>query len=153
MYGAKLLIFMLAIYIAKISVVTMSQFGSQLHGKSKRKLYGNGKLKKKNRDKKRYEMGGYFANTRLGEENQINAVRSRGASQKNKLKYAAYANLLTKNGYKKVKIKAILQSNDNRNFARLKIMTKGTVIDTDEGKAVITNRPGREGSINAKLVK
>ena len=130
----------------------MSQFGSQLHGKSSRKLYGNGKLKKKNRDKKRFEMGGFFANTRLGEENKINKVRGRGALSKNKLKYAAFANLLTSKGYKKVKIKSILESKDNRNFARLKIMTKGTVIDTDEGKAVITNRPGREGSINAKLV-
>ncbi len=130
----------------------MSQFGSQLHGKSKRKLYGNGKLKKKNRDKKRFEMGGYFANTRLGETGKINKVRGRGASVKNKLKYAAFANLLTGSGYKKVKIKAILESKDNRNFARLKIMTKGTVIDTEAGKAVIINRPGREGSINARLV-
>ena len=131
----------------------MSQFGSQLHGKSDRKLYGNGKAKKKSRDKKRYEMGGYFANTKMGEKNSINQVRGRGASIKNKLKYAAYANLMTDKGYKKVKIKSILESKDNRNFARMKIMTKGTVIDTDEGKAVITNRPGREGSINAKLVK
>ncbi|MCL5428108.1 MAG: 30S ribosomal protein S8e [Candidatus Marsarchaeota archaeon] len=131
----------------------MSQFGSQLHGRSDRKLKGNGKLKKKNRDKKRYEMGGYFANTRLGEENKVNQVRGRGASYKNKLKYAAYANLLVGSSYKKARIKSIIESRDNRNFARLKIMTKGTVIDTDEGKAVITNRPGREGSINARLLK
>ncbi len=131
----------------------MSQFGSQLHGKSRRKLYGNGKLKKKFRDKKRYEMGGFFANTRLGDENKVSKARGRGASDKSRLKYAAFANLLVGSSYKKVKIKSILESKDNRNFARLKIMTKGTVIDTDEGKAVITNRPGREGSINAKLVK
>ncbi len=130
----------------------MSQFGSQLHSKSGRKLYGNGKIKKKNRDKKRYEMGGYFASTKLGEENKINKVRGRGSIIKNKLKYAAYANLMTKNGYKKVKIKSIIESKDNRNFARLKIMTKGTIIETDEGKAMIVNRPGREGSVNAKLV-
>lgn len=130
----------------------MSQFGSQLHSKSQRKSYGNGKIKKKNRDKKRYEMGGFFANTRLGEANSINKVRGRGAVEKNKLKYAAFANLFTGKGYKKSKIKTILESGDNRNFARLKIMTKGTVIETEDGKAVITNRPGREGSINAKLV-
>ncbi len=131
----------------------MSQFGSQLHSKSGRKLYGNGKLKKKNRDKKRYEMGGYFASTKLGEENKINKGRGRGNLLKNRLKYAAYANLLIGKSYKKVKIKSIIESRDNRNFARLKIMTKGTLIDTDEGKAMIINRPGREGSINAKLVK
>ena len=131
----------------------MSQFGSQLHNKSGRKLYGNGKLKKKSRDKKRYEMGGYFASTKLGEENKINKVRGRGKVVKNRLKYAAFANLLVGKNYKKVKIKAIVESKDNRNFARLKIMTKGTVIDTDEGKAIIINRPGREGTINAKLLQ
>ena len=130
----------------------MSQFGSQLHSKSDRKLEGNGKQKKKNRDKKRSEMGGYFAATKLGESNEINKVRGRGSLIKNKLKYAAYANVLTSGGYKKAKIKTILESKDNRNFARLKIMTKGSVIETELGKAVITNRPGREGSINAKLL-
>ncbi|MGC8479063.1 MAG: 30S ribosomal protein S8e [Candidatus Micrarchaeia archaeon] len=131
----------------------MSQFGSQLHSKSKRKLYGNGKLKKKSRDKKRFEMGGYFASTKLGAENKINKVRGRGGNIKNKLKYVAFANLLTDNGYKKVKITSIIESKDNRNFARLKIMTKGTLIDTEAGKAIIINRPGREGMVNAKLVK
>jgi small subunit ribosomal protein S8e len=129
----------------------MSQFGSQLHGKSDRKLAGNGKVKKKVRDKRRSEMGGYFSSTRLGDENSINKGRGRGGLEKNRLKYAAYANLLTKEGYRKAKIKTILESGDNRNFARLKIMTKGAVIDTELGKAVITNRPGREGSINARL--
>ena len=98
-------------------------------------------------------MGGYFASTKLGEENKINKVRGRGKVVKNRLKYAAFANLLVGKNYKKVKIKAIVESKDNRNFARLKIMTKGTVIDTDEGKAIIINRPGREGTINAKLLQ
>ena len=130
----------------------MSQFGSQLHSKSERKLAGNGKQRKKNRDKKRSEMGGYFAATRMGESNEINKGRGRGSSVKNRLKYAAVANVLTSSGYKKAKIKTILESKDNRNFARLKIMTKGAIIETELGKAVITNRPGREGSINAKLI-
>lgn len=131
----------------------MSQFGSQLHSKSDRKLSGNGKVKRKNRDKKRSEMGGYFSNTRLGDENFSNKVRGRGGNLKSKLKYAAYANLLAEGGYKKAKINSILESKDNRNFARLKIITKGTIIETELGRAVITNRPGREGSINAKLVR
>ncbi|MEM0201469.1 MAG: 30S ribosomal protein S8e [Candidatus Micrarchaeaceae archaeon] len=131
----------------------MSQFGSQLHNKSGRKLKGNGKVKKKSRDKKRFEMGGFFISTKLGSENKISKVRGRGKLIKNKLKYASFANLLTDNGYKKVKITSIVESKDNRNFARLKIMTKGTVIETEGGKAVIINRPGKEGTINAKLIK
>ncbi|MCL5100373.1 MAG: 30S ribosomal protein S8e [Candidatus Marsarchaeota archaeon] len=131
----------------------MSQFGSQFHGKSERKIGGNGKQKKKSRDKKRHEMGGFFVATRVteAETNVSKSVRTRGAGRVNKLKYAAFANVLTKQGYKKAKIKSILESKDNRNFARLKIMTKGSLIDTELGKAIITNRPGREGCVNAVL--
>ena len=123
-----------------------------MHSKSGRKLNGSGKLKLKNRDKRRHEMGGYFVATKLGQENELKEVRMRGGSGKSKLMYAGSANLLTKDGYKKAKIKAIMESRDNRNFARLNIITKGSVIETDLGKAVVTNRPGREGCINARLV-
>lgn len=130
----------------------MSQFGSQLHSKSGRKLNGSGKLKLKNRDKRRHEMGGYFVATKLGDENVLKTVRMRGGSKKSKLMHAGFVNLLTKSGYKKAKIKAIMESKDNRNFARLNIITSGSVIETDLGKAVVTNRPGREGCINARVV-
>ena len=131
----------------------MSQFGVQYHGPSKRKSSGSGKLKIKNRDKKRHEVGGYFIATRLSEANVIKKVRTRGGREKDKLKNAGYANLLVDGSYKKVKIKGVIESKDNRNFARLNIITKGTVIDTELGKAIVTNRPGKEGFINAKLVK
>ncbi len=127
----------------------MSQFGSQFHGKSSTKLKGNGKVRLKNRDKKRYEMGGYFASTRLSEKDVMKRVRVRGGNKKDRMQYAGFANLLSGKTYKKVKIRAILESKDNRNFARLNIITKGTVIDTEDGKAVVTNRPGKEGFINA----
>ncbi|MGC8538662.1 MAG: 30S ribosomal protein S8e [Candidatus Micrarchaeia archaeon] len=130
----------------------MSQFGVQIHKKTDRKLSGNGKLKLKSRDKKRHEVGGYFSATRLGKENATVDRRVRGGAVRKRLKYALYANLITKDGFKKVKINAILESPDNRNFARLNIMTKGTVIDTEAGKAKIINRPGREGNVVAKLL-
>ena len=128
----------------------MSQFGSQFHGKSGRRLKGNGKIRLKNRDKKRHEMGGYFTSTKLADANAVKRVRARGGNNKDKLQYAGFANLLVNGKYKKTKIKSILESKDNRNFARLNIITKGTIIDTDDGKAIVINRPGREGNINAK---
>jgi small subunit ribosomal protein S8e len=129
----------------------MSQFGSQFHGKSVRKLNGSGKLKLKNRDKRRHEMGGYFVATKLGKEDHTKPVRGRGGTVRSKLMYAAMANIRLKDGFKKAKIKSILESKDNRNFARLSIITKGSVIDTELGKAVVTNRPGKDGCINARL--
>ncbi len=135
----------------------MSQFGKQLHSGSKTKRYGNGKRKVKFRDKKRYEIGNYFSATKLTDAKKdkdvTSDIRRRGGKVTAKLKSAAFANLLTKSGYKKVRIKGVLESKDNRNFARQNLITKGTVINTDLGKAVVVNRPGREGSVNAKLVE
>jgi small subunit ribosomal protein S8e len=131
----------------------MSQFGVQVHAKSDRKATGNGKPLRKSQDKRRHEIGGYFVATKLGEANVVRASRGRGANFINKLHYAAFANVLTKNGYKKSKITAVLTSPDNRNFARLAIITKGTIIDTELGQARVNNRPGREGSINAVLTE
>jgi len=131
----------------------MAQFGVQLHVKSNRKSSGNGKQLEKSRDKRRHEIGNYFVATKLGSKNIIKHTRSRGGKILTKLKHAAFANMLTESGYKKVKIIGVLESKDNRNFARLNIITKGSVIETEAGKAVVINRPGREGSINARLIK
>ena len=134
----------------------MSQFGIQLHRKSRTKRSGNGKRKLKFRDKKRSEIGNYFTATKMADAkakgNVLKLVRARGGGGRMVLKQAAMANVLTKDGYKNLKVKGVLESPDNRNFARQNIITRGTIINTDLGKAVVTNRPGREGSINARLL-
>lgn len=129
----------------------MSQFGIQVHTKSNTKKSGNGKKNIKFRDRRRSEVGNYFSNTKLGDANVVNSVRGRGARAGAKLKKAAFANLLTKEGYKKAKILGVIESKDNRNFARQNIITKGSKIDTELGIAIVLNRPGREGAINARL--
>lgn len=132
----------------------MSQFGIQRHGQSKTKSSGNGKRKVKFRDKRRSEIGNYFSATKMSEENNTTKkVRRRGGSFTTVLKSAAFANVLTRNGYQKTMIKGVMESPDNRNFARQNIITKGTIITTDLGKAKVTNRPGREGAVNAKLME
>lgn len=131
----------------------MSQFGVQLHSKSNTKGSGNGKRTIKSRDKRRSEIGSYFTATKMLGEDVRRAHRMRGGDVKMVLKGAGFANLLTKQGYKKVQIKGVLESPDNRNFARQNVITKGTVINTEMGKAQVTNRPGRDGSINARLIE
>ncbi len=129
----------------------MSQFGTQYHGPSKTKSSGNGKHKVKFMDKKRRNIGGYFSATKMGDKDVIKHIRMRGGKQGVVLKKAAFANVLTHEGMKKVRIKGVLESKDNRNFARLNIITKGTLINTEAGKAIVTNSPGREGIVNARL--
>ncbi len=135
----------------------MSQFGIQIHGKSKTKKFGNGKKKLKFRDKRRSEVGNYFSSTKLAdakkEANVTKSVRRRGGISTTVLKAAAFVNLKTKGGFKKVRIKGVMESRDNRNFARQNIITKGTIINTELGKARVTNSPGREGSVNAILIE
>ncbi|MDE1874214.1 MAG: 30S ribosomal protein S8e [Candidatus Micrarchaeota archaeon] len=124
-----------------------------MHGKSDRASSGSGKLKSKIRDKRRSESGGYFASSKVAEKGSLYKIRARGGNRKDAVKYATFANVLTKQGYKKAKITGVVESNDNRNFARLAIITKGAVINTELGKARVTNRPGQEGGINAMLIE
>jgi len=81
-------------------------------------------------------------------------IRARGNILKIRTRQADSINLYNP-GTKKfsiVKIKTISDNPANRNYIRRNIMTKGTVIETEQGKARITNRPGQEGAINAVLI-
>ena len=53
----------------------------------------------------------------------------------------------------KAKIKYAVENPANRNFARMNILTKGAIVDTDKGKIRITSRPGQCGSLCGVLVK
>lgn len=122
-----------------------------IQGKSDRKH--SGKKKKAYRKKRLFERGRMPTLTGLGEKS-IQAVRTKGGSRKIKLLKGNIANVLDKKTGKwsKAKIVTIVESPANRHYVRRNIMTRGTVIDTDKGKAKITSRPGQEGSINAVLV-
>ena len=49
--------------------------------------------------------------------------------------------------------KKCFETPSNRFFARQNILTKGTIVETNKGKARITNRPTQEGVVNGILVK
>ena len=49
-------------------------------------------------------------------------------------------------------LKTVLENPANRHYVRRNIITKGTIVDTEKGKAIITSKPGQEGCINAKLL-
>ena len=57
------------------------------------------------------------------------------------------------NKFTKAKIETVLESPANRHFTRRNILVKGTIIQTDKGKARVTSRPGQDGVINAILIK
>lgn len=53
---------------------------------------------------------------------------------------------------KVVSIKNVVEVPSNRFLARKNVLVKGAIIETEIGKARITNRPGQEGSVQAVLI-
>ena len=120
--------------------------------KSLRKPSG-GRYKQQGRKKKAYELGREPSLTKI-EKKRSKYVRAMGSNRKIRLLSTDTANLFdtkTKK-YEQVKIKTIVDNPANRHFIRRNIMTKGTVIETEKGKARITSRPGQDGSVNAVLI-
>lgn len=63
------------------------------------------------------------------------------------------ANIIVKGKAKKAKIKTVIETPSNTFLARQNILVKGAVIETELGKAKITNRPSQEGTVQAVLVE
>ncbi|MBI4439039.1 30S ribosomal protein S8e [Candidatus Woesearchaeota archaeon] len=109
---------------------------------------------KKLRDKRLSEIGSEPTFSRVG-EGQIKRTRIRGGGVKLRVMAAGTANVYdARSGkYVKANIKAVVGNPASKHFIRRNIITKGSVIDTDLGKARVTNRPGQEGAINAVLLQ
>ena len=105
------------------------------------------------RKKKQYELGREPSFTKLGKKRML-VIRTMGSNRKLRLLSADTANLFDPKSktYRQVKIKTITDNPANRHFVRRNIMTQGSVIDTELGKARITSRPGQNGSVNAVLI-
>lgn len=116
-----------------------------------RKITG-GKYKKF-RKKKLSELKRQPRLTILGQEKK-KTIRTRGGKIKTVLLKTNKVNVIdpkTKVA-KVVEIKNVLEVPSNRFLARKNVLVKGAIIETELGKARITNRPSQEGQINAVLI-
>jgi small subunit ribosomal protein S8e len=104
------------------------------------------------RKKKLSERGSDATLTKVGKLVQ-REKRTRGNGQITQLITADIANLKIGSIFKKSKIKLVKENPANRNFARMNVMTKGAIIETEDGMARITSRPSRDGAVNAILIK
>ena len=82
------------------------------------------------------------------------SLRTLGGHRKFRLFSADTANVLDpkSKAFKVVKIKTVVDSPANSNYVRRNILTKGTIIDTELGKARITSKPGQDSAVNAVLI-
>ncbi|QKR00029.1 30S ribosomal protein S8e [Metallosphaera tengchongensis] len=122
-------------------------------GRDLRKITGG--KKSEFRGKRKFEIGSQPTETKVHTEDVREKARGLGGNIKIRLTYAGYANVLNPDDgtAKKVKILEVLESPANREYARRGILVKGSVIRTELGKAVITSRPGQDGTINAILIR
>ncbi|MAG50428.1 30S ribosomal protein S8e [archaeon] len=119
--------------------------------RSKRKITGG--LYRDYRKKRKYMLAGVPTLTRL-DKIKLKKIKTTGGNKKVKTLTNDTANVYDSKQKKclKLKIKKVLENPANRHFVRRNILTKGTIIETEKGKAIITSRVGQEGTINAKLL-
>ena len=106
------------------------------------------------RKKRLHELDRQARIVKLGKD-KAKRLRVRGGNRKIILLSSEFANLYSKKTQKckKVKIKNVLETPSNRFLARQNILVKGAIIETEAGKAKVTNRPSQEGSVQAILIE
>lgn len=105
-----------------------------------------------NRKKRIYERQGQERIVTLRDTRRKN-LRTQGGNTKTILLSANEANILINGKSRKVKIKNVVETPQNVFLARQNRLMKGAIIETDLGKARITNRPSQEGQVNAILLE
>jgi small subunit ribosomal protein S8e len=117
----------------------------------KRKLSGG--KKRAYRSKKKYEAGGYPAETTLGEPRR-KSTRGMGGNGKIKVLSEKFASVTDPKSGKaeKTEITRVVKNSANVDYNRRGVITKGAEIDTALGLAKVTSRPGSDGVINAVLI-
>ena len=105
-----------------------------------------------NRGKRKSELGRDAAETRL-DEKRLRKIRTRGGNEKLRLATANKINVTDANGKTQVvDILNVVENTANPNYVRRNIITKGAIVETPEGNAKVTSRPGQDGVINGVLI-
>jgi len=105
------------------------------------------------RVRRKYEMDRYPNEPINGAQVTITR-RVRGNNKKTALKTIDFVNLATgESKVKKVKIIKVLDNATNNDYKRRGIITKGAILETQEGKCRVISKPGQLGIVNAILLK
>lgn len=103
--------------------------------------------------KRLHQRGSLPTLTKIGKK-KVKTVKTKGGNAKMKVMETQTANVFDPNAKTFVQspIKSVIESDANRHFVRRNIIVKGTVIETEAGKAKVTSRPGQDGTVNAVLM-
>ncbi len=105
------------------------------------------------RIRRKYETDRYPNEPIIGA--QVTITRHvRGKNRKTALKSIDFVNLATDDAkVKKTKIIKVLDNATNNDYKRRGIITKGAILETQEGKCKVVSKPGQNGIVNAILLK
>ena len=104
------------------------------------------------RSRRKYEIDRFPNEALIGD--QITVTRKvRGKNTKTSIKTIDSVNLVIDSKIKKVKIIKVLENATNNDYQRRGVISKGAILETEEGKCRVVSRPGQHGTVNAILVK
>ena len=103
--------------------------------------------------RRKYDMDRFPNEAVMGE--QVTVTRSVLANHtKTGLKTIDTVNLAVTGGkVKKTKILKVLENATNNDYQRRGVISKGAILETEEGKCRVVSRPGQHGQVNAILIK
>lgn len=120
------------------------------HSGSTRKRTG-GRLTP-SRNRRKHEIGRQPAETQLGEP-RLKTISVRGNGSKTRALATDVANVTSDGETVQTTITDVVENPANPNYVRRNIITKGAVIETEEGPARVTSRPGQTGQVDAVAIK
>jgi len=104
------------------------------------------------RSRRKYEIDRFPNEALIGD--QITITRKvRGKNIKASIKTIDSVNLAIDSKVKRVKIIKVLENATNNDYQRRGIISKGAILEAEEGKCRVVSRPGQHGTVNAILVK
>jgi small subunit ribosomal protein S8e len=103
------------------------------------------------RGRRAYERDGYAIEPLVAGASS-RPIRRRGGHVTSGVTFADYANVSDPSGKAtKSKILRVKKSPANRDYERRGVITKGAVLETEAGEALVTSRPTADGVVNAVL--
>lgn len=118
-------------------------------GRSTRRRTGGRRRPK--RDKRKSELGSEPTETQVGDL-KLKTVDVRGTGSKVRAITTDIASIATDDGVVSAEITNVVENPADPNYARRNIITRGAILETSEGTARVTSRPGQDGQVNAVLV-
>jgi len=105
------------------------------------------------RTRRKYEIDRYPNEPINGA--QVTITRHvRGNNRKTALKSIDFVNLAAEGAkVKKTKILKVIENTTNNDYKRRGIITKGAILEIQEGKCRVVSKPGQNGIVNAILLK